>query len=93
MVFDAITRAAGGNTMETLAGKPYPAYLGDEILVSQVMPGSVSDDYENVAMLLYGNYALGVTMGSRRGFRARASCRSDTPSLINSASWARLVSM
>jgi HK97 family phage major capsid protein len=28
----------------------------------------LTDDYENTAMLLYGNFALAATMGSRRGF-------------------------
>lgn len=67
-VHDSITRAAGGNTLETLGGAPRPAYLGDEIVVSQVMPKALATDYENVVMALYGDFELGVTLGDRRGF-------------------------
>ena len=67
-VHDAITRAAGGNTMETLAGKPRPAYLGDEIVVSQKMPGALATNYNNLCMALYGDFEKGVTLGDRRGF-------------------------
>lgn len=67
-VHDAITRAAGGNTMEILAGAPRSAYLGDEIVVSQAMPKSLSTDYSNVAMAFYGAFDLAVAMGDRRGF-------------------------
>lgn len=68
---DAITRAAGGNTMETLGGRPMPAYLGDQIVTSQAMPKGTSTDYSNVAMMLYGNFRMGASLGSRRDFRIK----------------------
>ena len=71
LVFDAITRAAGGNTMESLGGKPAPAYLGDEIVTSPKMPASATTDYENVAMLLYGDFMKACSLGTRREIRVR----------------------
>lgn len=71
LTFDAITRAAGGNTMETLAGRPRPAYLGDEIVSSQAMPKGKTTDYSNVAMMFYGNFRMGASLGSRRVFNVR----------------------
>jgi HK97 family phage major capsid protein len=68
-VHDAITRAAGGNTMEMLGNeKPKAAYLGDEIVVSQAMPKSLTADYSNLAMAFYGDFSLACALGDRRGF-------------------------
>lgn len=73
LIFDAIVRAAGGNTMDMLGGRPTPAYLGDEIVVSQAMPGGKATDYVNTAMLFYGNFRMGASLGSRREFRVKTS--------------------
>lgn len=68
-IFDAILRAAGGNTQEIIAGAMRPSYLGDEIVVSQSMfSATTGTTGNNVAMLLYGNFMQGCSMGDRRGF-------------------------
>lgn len=70
-VHDSISRAAGGNTIETIGGRPMAAYLGDEIVVSQKMPGGLATNYNNVVMALYGNFELGAILGDRRGFEVQ----------------------
>ena len=67
VTFDGITRAAGGNTQVNIGGSPADAYLGDEIVVSQAMP-SASTAYNELVMLLYGNFSLAATIGDRRSF-------------------------
>jgi len=67
LVFDALKVAGGGNTMMDLAGKPMMSYLGDPIVISQVMP-KVTTDLSNVAMIIYGDLRMGTTFGDRLGF-------------------------
>ena len=67
MVFGALTAAAGGNSMITLAGRSEDAYLGDPIMISQLMP-RVTTSLINLAMVLYGNFELASCIGDRRGF-------------------------
>ncbi len=70
LVFDALKQAAGGNTIQTLAGRPQLNYLGYPIRISQKMPTSIGD-LSNVAMLLFGDFSKAATMGDRRGFTIR----------------------
>ncbi|MDH3636848.1 MAG: phage major capsid protein [Gammaproteobacteria bacterium] len=70
IVFDGITRAAGGNTQVMLGGQLTDSYLGDRIVVSQAMPAAATA-YDEVVVMLYGNFPLAATMGDRRGFSAR----------------------
>lgn len=72
LVFSRLTAAAGGNTIDTLAGMVQPRYLGYPIVISQKMPTSTGD-LSNVAMLLFGDLRLAATMGDRRGIRAKIS--------------------
>lgn len=66
LVFDALKAAAGGNTMTDLSGMPAKQWLGDEVVISQVMP-KVTTDLSNVAMLVYGDLNMGATFGDRMG--------------------------
>ena len=68
LVFDALAQAAGGNTIQTMGGRPQPAYLGYPITVSQKMPTSTSS-LDAVVMLLFGDISKAATLGDRRGFR------------------------
>jgi HK97 family phage major capsid protein len=70
IVFDKLKQAGGGNTIMTIEGRPQPAYLGYPINVNQKMPTSTGD-LENVAMILFGDFAQAATMGDRRGFTMR----------------------
>jgi HK97 family phage major capsid protein len=65
-VFDSLAAAAGGNTMQIIGGSPQFSYLGYPIEISQTLPGSGT--INNVVMFFLGNFALGVTLGDRRGF-------------------------
>jgi len=65
LVFERLVAAAGGNTVDTLAGSVQPRYLGYPIVISQSMPTSTGD-LSNVAMLLFGDLRLAATMGVRR---------------------------
>lgn len=66
-VFDALAVASGGNTIMSVGERPRPTYLGDQIEVSQAMP-AVATALNGSAMILYGDFAMGSTMGDRRGF-------------------------
>lgn len=70
VVFDGITRAAGGNTQEMIGGVLTNSYLGDEIVTSNAMPSGTTN-YNELIMLLYGDFSQAATMGDRRGFSFR----------------------
>lgn len=65
LVFERLVAAAGGNTIDTMAGSVQPRYLGYPVVVSQSMPTSTGD-LSDVAMLLFGDLKLAATMGVRR---------------------------
>lgn len=59
----SLMNAAGGNTIATLAsGQTSRMFLGDEVVVSQVLPG---DGASNI-VAYYGDLSLTATLGSRR---------------------------
>ena len=66
MVFDRLAAAAGGNTMEIIAGAPRPAYLGHEVVTSQVLPAGASTDYTGLLMMLFGDLRKAAVFGDRR---------------------------
>ncbi len=66
LVFDPITRAAGGNNRVDVAGKPMDAYQGYPIVISQKMPTAVTD-ISDTAMILFGDLAMAVSFGTRGG--------------------------
>lgn len=68
LVFDALKAAAGGNDIVLMGQKPTPSYLGYPLVESQAMPTSTGD-LSDVAMFLFGDMKMAVTMGDRRGFR------------------------
>ena len=61
-VFDNIKAVAGGNTTMTLNDKPIPAYLGYPIVVTEVMPSSITD---TECFLLFGDLSLSSAFGAR----------------------------
>lgn len=70
LVWDALAAAAGGNTVLDLGRGPEPAFFGYGQTISQKMPTSTGS-LDALAMLLFGDMSLAVTMGDRRGFRTR----------------------
>jgi HK97 family phage major capsid protein len=72
IVFGSLAAAAGGNTIQTLAGGFTPSFLGHEIVTSQVMPTSTGD-LSDAVMFLYGDLRLASTMGVRRDIRIMLS--------------------
>lgn len=66
-VFDRLAAAGGGNTMEILAGAPRPAYLGHEIVTSQVLPkGTSTTNWNGVLILMFGDLRKAAVFGDRR---------------------------
>lgn len=71
LMFDRLAAAAGGNTKRTLGTEgPQKEWLGDPIVISQAMP-SVTTDLSDVAMAIYGDLRMGVTMGDRQMFEVQ----------------------
>jgi len=70
-IFQAISAAGGGNTIQTLSGMVGPAFLGYPVVVSQSLPSTGT--LNNQVMLMFGDLALASTMGDRRGIRFRLS--------------------
>lgn len=66
LVFDRLKAVAGGNTVQTLEGRPIDTYLGYPIVVSQVLPTSTGD-LNNLPMLFFGDLRMASTMAERRG--------------------------
>jgi HK97 family phage major capsid protein len=67
VVFDRLASAAGGNTMEIIAGAPRAAYLGHEIVTSQVLPiGTLATVYNGLLMLMFGDLRKAAVFGDRR---------------------------
>ena len=67
-VFARITGAAGGATLEALAGPQFRSYLGFPIVTTPKMP-TTTGDLSNLAMILFGDMRMATTFGDRRGFR------------------------
>ena len=74
LVFDRLAAAGGGNTIDTLAGELRNAYLGHEIVVSQVLfanAGATAGN--NLTMLMFGNLEMAALLGERRGIEVATS--------------------
>ena len=65
IVFQRLAAAAGGNTIQTMAGKLERAFLGYPIVISQSMPTSTGT-LDTKVMLLFGNLGMAATLGDRR---------------------------
>lgn len=72
LVFGRLTAAAGGNTIETLAGKIPFAYLGFPIVIDNTLP-TAQTDISDTVMLLFGDLSLAVMMGTRRAVTIKKS--------------------
>ncbi|AHF05510.1 hypothetical protein MARPU_09550 [Marichromatium purpuratum 984] len=66
LLFGRLTDAAGGNTKRELSVKMPDQWAGYDILTSPAMP-KVATDLSNVAMVLFGDFRMGVIFGDRRG--------------------------
>lgn len=73
VVFNAIKIAGGGNTRDMLSNADTPRFLGYPIEVSDLLPDSPSTNYNNVAMIGFGNLMMAATLGNRRGIRVALS--------------------
>jgi HK97 family phage major capsid protein len=65
-VFQRLQAAAGGNSVMDVAGKMVYQYLGYPVVISQLMPTALTD-LSDLTMLMFGDFASAVTMGTRRG--------------------------
>lgn len=73
LVFQRLIASAGGVTMgELTGGKPIRSYLGYPVVIDQSLPTSTGD-LSDVAMLFFGDLALGCRMGERRGITIQRS--------------------
>jgi len=66
-VFQRLTSALGGNTISDVEAGTGLNYLGHPVVISQSMPGGAATDYNNLAMILFGDMSMAATMGTRRG--------------------------
>jgi len=74
LVFERLLQAGGGNTMVTLAdGAPVYRYLGHPVVISEKMPNGAATDYDGDAMIVFGDMAKAVTLGTRREIRVALS--------------------
>jgi HK97 family phage major capsid protein len=72
LVFQRLQAAAGGNSVMDLAGKMQYSFLGYPVIISQQMPTTTGDLSDKV-MLLFGDFASAVCMGTRRGISLAVS--------------------
>lgn len=72
LVFQRLLMAAGGNTMEIIAGKAKRTYMGYEIVVDQSLP-TATTAINASPMLFFGDLRKAATMGERRGVRIKSS--------------------
>ncbi len=74
LVFDRLAAVAGGNTIDTLAGQLRNAYLGHEIVVSQVLFADATlTNGNNLTMLMFGDLEMAALLGERRGIEVATS--------------------
>lgn len=66
LIFDAIKASAGGNDTLSLNGRLVDTFLGDEIVVSQLMP-STTGTINDTIVLAYGDPMLASSLSERRG--------------------------
>lgn len=68
LVFGRLMAAAGGNTIQDMAGGYGRSYMGYPIVVSQVLPTSTGD-LSDLPMLYFGDLSKAATLGDRRDMR------------------------
>jgi HK97 family phage major capsid protein len=73
VVFAPLLRAAGGITMNEMAGPLRLSYLGYPIVIDQTLPSAPSTDISDTAMLFFGDLSLAATFGTRRGITLMSS--------------------
>lgn len=66
VVFNRLKAAAGGNTVQTLEGRPRSQYLGYDVHTSEIMP-KVLTDLSDKVNALYGDFSQSSSFGDRRG--------------------------
>lgn len=67
MVFNRLKASAGGNTIQTLEGRPRPNFLGYDVNTSEIMPRGAATDYTSLVMALFGDFSQSSSFGDRRG--------------------------
>ena len=68
LIFGKLKLNAGGNTVQTVQGRIVEGdYAGFPITVAHHMPAGGATDYNNVAVIILGNFNLGVAFGSGSG--------------------------
>jgi HK97 family phage major capsid protein len=73
LVFDAISIAGGGNSMQNLANAPEPTFLGYPIVVTPMMADDAGATYNGAAMIGFGNLRQAATVATRRGVRVQTT--------------------
>jgi HK97 family phage major capsid protein len=66
VVFNRLKAAAGGNTIQTLEGRPRSNYLGYDVNSSEIMP-KVTTTLDAKVMALFGDFSQSSSFGDRRG--------------------------
>lgn len=66
VVFNRLKAAAGGNTVQTLEGRPKSQYLGYDVYTSEIMP-KVLTDLSDTTNALFGDFSQSSSFGDRRG--------------------------
>lgn len=67
LVIERLVQAAGGNTINDMSAGAQLRYMGYPVVISQAMPAGAATDYNNVAMLFFGDMSKAATLGDRRG--------------------------
>lgn len=65
LVFQRLAQAAGGNTIETIAGGRALSYAGYPIVISQVLP-AITTTLNGSVMFMFGDLEMAATLGDRR---------------------------
>ena len=72
LVFNRLKATAGGNTITDLAGRIVDTYLGHEIVTSQVLNATTTDQ-ANEIVFLFGDLSMAAKFGQRRGIQIAVS--------------------
>ncbi len=72
LVFQRLVTAAGGLTKDDITGEIVYRYLGFPVRITPSMP-TATTDISDTAMILFGDLAMAVLMGDRRGMTVARS--------------------
>jgi HK97 family phage major capsid protein len=66
-VFNRLKAVAGGNSVQTLEGRPRYTYLGYDVETSDIMNRDPSGDQSDTTVALFGDFSLSSSFADRRG--------------------------